>query len=336
MHNDIILYHSQHAYSETCNCSYCVNKKGIIASLQKMGYRVFIDELRCDWDYFYPAQIHFDYAIKYQHKIYGEFMFEATKMPAKLVEFADTYFDYIICASKFLMQSWINSGTDAKYLIHAGLGLNTEVFNTDVCSKKLYPGKFKFLSVGAWQPAGWQDRKGFEVLIRLFKELFKDNKQVMLIIKTNEAAKQVLSTDNIKIIRDSISEYDIADLYRSCAKEGAYIHLHKGEGFGRTLLEALHCGCKIGATGHSGVLDFLNDKNATLFKYKLIETEVYLDSFYKDKRLPMFAQVDEDDVRRWMINVVKQKSTNPNFATRKEHSWDRVVQDLVKQILERL
>jgi len=333
MINDIILYHSEH-WDKSCNCAFCINRRNIVNSLEKLGYSVNIQSFKCDWKHFYPAKIHFDYALHYQNKIFGSIMFEADKVPFKLREFVDTYFDYVICPSKFLRQMWIDSKVSSKYLILSHLGLNEEIFNIGKSKERLYPGIFKFLSVGAWQHKEWYDRKGFELLIRIFRELFEDNKKVMLIIKTDKYADDGLASGNIKIMKDNLSPVELADLYRNCAKEGAYVSLHKGEGFSRTLLEAFYCGCRIGATGWSGPLDFLNNENVILFNFKLQDCNLYPESFYDNGILPKWASPDEYEIKRWMMNIIKDKKLIQN---RKDgYGWDNIVSNLMSDIKERL
>ena len=335
MKENIIVYYGNHC-KEDCNCSYCVNRRGITASLQKIGYQISIQPFNCDWNYYHPTKLHFDYAIRYHNKIFGSLMFEANKFPNKMIEFAETYFDYIICASKFLRETWSNSGMETKYLLSSNFGLDTNLFNIDKPIGILYPGKFKFLSIGAWQTKEWQDRKGFEILIRIFKRLFGDRKDVMLIIKTNRNAPENLDTNNIKIIKDDLSDKNLTELYKICAREGAYIHLHKGEGFGKTLLEALHCGCRIGATGWSGSLDFLDETNATLFNYKFIDSIIYSKDFYSDNILPKVADADENEIVEWMLKIAKRKEINPNYAKVNEHNWDDIIENLMIEIKRRL
>jgi len=331
----IIIYYKKH-YDKNCSCSYCVNKKGIIGSLQKLGYTVEVEKFNCNWSHFFPADRHFDYALAYQNKIFGEFMFEADKMPSGVVEFAQTYFDFVICGSKFLYDVWENSGMDKRFLIPASLGIDTKVFNSTKPTSIIYPDKFKFLSVGAWQHSHWHDRKGFTNLISTFKRLFSKNKDVMLIIKTNENAPKDIGVDNIKFIREKLSETDMANLYKSCALNGAYVSLHTGEGFGRTDLEALSCGCKIGATGWSGVLDFLTKKNSTLFPYTLTKSKLYSQDYYVDNKQPNIAEVDIEAVEEWMLNIIKLKKINPNYLRTNRYDWDEVVKNLMKEIIKRI
>ena len=179
------------------------------------------------------------------------------------------------------------------------------------------------------------DRKGFDLLIKIFKELFSNNSKVMLIIKTNENAPRDLDTHNIKIIRDRLLDKELINLYKCCAKNGAFISLHKGEGFGRTPLEALYCGCNIGATGWSGVLDFLTKDNSTLFPYTFIKSDLYDKTFYSPQVQPNVAQVDVDSVKKWMLEIVTSKSKvfSPKFYN---YSWEYVVKGLMSKIQSRL
>ena len=336
MYNDIILYYSSH-YDEDCCCSFCMNKHGLIKSLKKAGYNVYLEEFKCNWDYFYPAMIHFDYAVMFHNKMLGGFMFEAGKMPEKLIEFAETYFDYIICSSKFLASTWANSGIEKKYLVPASLGIDTDIYRVNNNYIDASPDVFKFLSVGNWQHVKeWGDRKGLEKLVKIYKEIFGHRVDTELIIKTDQYAPQSIDSDNVRVIRRKLSDNEMAKLYNTCSVNGAYISPHRGEGFGRTPLEALHCGCRVGTTGWSGVMDFANKDNATLFNYKFIDSILYDKTYYKDNKLPKFANPSDDDIKKWMLKVVKTRECNKKIPTTKEHTWDVVVDSLLKEIYRRI
>ncbi len=335
MLKDIIVYHSGH-FSFDCSCSFCINKAALIDALNKLGYTVGILPFNCDWDYFYPAKIHFDYALMYQNKLFGQFMFEADKMPKKVVEFANTYLDYVICGSDFLSDVWVNSGVSKNYLINTCLGVDTTIFNTKPPTKLHYPDKFKFLVVGNWQHSPlWEDRKGMDIVVKLFTRLFANNPKVNLIIKTDNYAPSFSNMPNVVVIKDKLTDVAMADLYKSCAINGTYLSLHKGEGFGRTALEALCCGCNIGATNFSGVKTFLNSNNATLFNYKLADWHIYPSEFYDNNALPKFAQVDEGQAMTWMKSVVNKKSKQATINT-SEFNWVHIVNELMKKVKNKI
>lgn len=335
MYNDIIVYHSGH-FEDNCFCSFCLNRKGIIEALQKLNFNVFVEKFECNWNYYYPAHIHFDYAIRYQNKIFGSIMFEANKLPDKVISFVENYFDYIICGSNFIKEMWKNSGIEDKYLISSSCGTNINLFKINTNISPLYPNKFKFLTVGAWQVGDWGDRKGFLLSIKLFKKLFSNDKSKMLIIKTNDNRAKEFETDQIKVIIDKYNDAQLAHLYQSCAKEGAYIHPHKGEGFGRTVLEAALCGCRIGATNYSGVLDFLNISNSTLFNYDLIPSNIYNEEFYKNREKPLFANPNEIDIERWMEQVSKNFAINYNIPDKLKYNWENIAKTLISDIYKRM
>lgn len=303
MMNEITLFTGKH-YSPDCVCSFCLLKTELKQTLDLLNYKVYVEKLNTDWSFFYPSQIHFNMALMYHNKVFGDFYFESSQLPTKLIEFYYEHLDYIIAGSNYIKQSWINSGVDENKIIHCSPGLQ---INKNKKMKELYPDKFKFLIVGAWQHSQWQDRKGIEQVYKLFKKEFKNKKDVILIIKTDQNCPKDLESENIIIIRDKISFSDMSNLYYSCAKNGAFISAHKGEGFGRTILEALLHGCLVGTTNYSGVLDFVNSNNSYLFNYKLVDHLIYDKELYINKKHPQFALPEEKDIVNFMQKAYDKK-----------------------------
>ena len=89
------------------------------------------------------------------------------------------------------------------------------------------------------------------------------NNQIKLLIKTFpnktpsyewEKLKRVAELDSrIKIIEKNMTRYDLLDLYGCC---DIFISLHRAEGYGRCLAEALQLGLDLIATDWSGNTDF--------------------------------------------------------------------------------
>lgn len=142
---------------------------------------------------------------------------------------------------------------------------------------------FNFLFVGHWmdRPLG-ADRKNVGLLVKTFCEEFAGEDDAPgLVLKSSGPAFSISDAERILTqinqIRDSVGE-DAPNVYLihgdltteqmnglyNHPKVKAHITLTKGEGFGRPLLEASVSGKPIIASGWSGHMDFLNNKEAIL------------------------------------------------------------------------
>lgn len=120
-----------------------------------------------------------------------------------------------------------------------------------------------------------EDRKNPRGLIRAFTSAFTVNDGVFLLIKTING---VYRPDKLASLRAFARRADIEvrdeyldthtrlDLLAAC---DAYVSLHRSEGFGLTIAEAMALGRPVLATGYSGNLDFMTDDNSYLVPYSL-------------------------------------------------------------------
>ena len=72
----------------------------------------------------------------------------------------------------------------------------------------------------------------------------------------------------IEIINETLSPIEIESLIRN---SDVFISLHRAEGFGLHLAEAMRAGTITIATGWSGNLEFMNKYNSYLISYNLIQ-----------------------------------------------------------------
>jgi len=331
MRNEIFILTGEH-FDYSCGCSFCTIKKNVKRLLEKQSFNVHIEKLKLDWKRYPMVKTHFNMAIFYQNKVFGDFYFEANKMPIQLKEFAERYFDYVLCASTFIRDAWINSGVKDTMPIINSLGADIGLYNPYNTTKE--KGVLKFLSVGNWQHVKeWQDRKGLSIIIEIFKELFTGRKDVELIIKTDQYCPHNYLGENIKLIKQRLTEVAMAELFKSC---NVYISAHKGEGFGLGAYQALCTGLDIGATNYSGVTDFLNGRNATLFRYTLIDSIIYSKEKYENEILPQFAEPNREDIKKFMLDAVNGKIVKNRISNFQEYSWYDVVKALIGKISERL
>jgi glycosyltransferase involved in cell wall biosynthesis len=149
---------------------------------------------------------------------------------------------------------------------------------------------FNFLLVGQFTGAtADSDRKNIFNTLKWMCEVFKDDPDVGLIIKTNhgkntkidKAITKKLISDTVSQVRPGqypkvhllhghLSGDEISSLYIDPSVK-AFVSLTRGEGFGLPLLEAAASGLPVIVTDWSGHLDFLQKKKFIPVHYKLID-----------------------------------------------------------------
>ena len=121
------------------------------------------------------------------------------------------------------------------------------------------------------------ERKNPVASIRAFQRAFGDLPQAHLIIKilhasANGRSRQRLEearngSRNITIMNDILSRGNYHSLIR-CSD--VILSLHRAEGFGIVLAEAMRIGKPVVATGWSGNLEFMTKENSLLIPYRLV------------------------------------------------------------------
>ena len=121
------------------------------------------------------------------------------------------------------------------------------------------------------------ERKNPLAVIASFKAAFKRIKNVKLVIKcVNEQFKpqqfdQMVKQSKgfpISIIKGYWTAEQMRDLTEAC---DCYVSLHRAEGTGLTIADAMAIGKPLIATGWSGNTDFMNAFNSFLVRYKLVQ-----------------------------------------------------------------
>lgn len=104
-------------------------------------------------------------------------------------------FDYIMCPSDFVYNSFLGRGFDKKKLIKAPYGVDTKRFFP--IKKKDKSKKIKFVSVGSLQL-----RKGIQYLLQAWDELKLENAELIIVGRTwPDAAKIIEKYKNNKTIK---------------------------------------------------------------------------------------------------------------------------------------
>ncbi len=119
-------------------------------------------------------------------------------------------------------------------------------------------------------------RKNPVGLIEAFKLAFAPGEGPQLLIKTINAPLRPLSEEellwaahgrsDIHIVDRSLTGEEMGGLMAAC---DCYVSLHRAEGFGLTMAEAMAIGKPVIGTGYSGNVDFMNDDNSYLVDYTI-------------------------------------------------------------------
>jgi glycosyltransferase involved in cell wall biosynthesis len=146
------------------------------------------------------------------------------------------------------------------------------------------PAGFLFLFV--FDYLSTVQRKNPVGLIEAFKSAFAAGEGPQLVVKTINAPLRPLSEEevlwaahgreDIHVIDRSLSTSELNGLMAGC---DCYVSLHRAEGFGLTIAEAMAIGKPAIATGYSGNVDFMNSANSYLVDYSMgrvgPECEIY-------------------------------------------------------------
>ena len=121
------------------------------------------------------------------------------------------------------------------------------------------------------------ERKNPLGLIRAFKLAFGKEDAVCLVLKTSfgdrhpaqiQELRDAATGANITVIDQVYSPDEVLSLMDAC---DAYVSLHRSEGLGLTMAEAMLMGKPVIATNFSGNVDFMDESNSLLVRYELVK-----------------------------------------------------------------
>jgi glycosyltransferase involved in cell wall biosynthesis len=156
-----------------------------------------------------------------------------------------------------------------------------------VARMKPYPRKHyglpekKFLFLYIFDFNSSVARKNPMAAVQAFKQAFKptDN-TVGLVLKTMNTKpnnpewqaflKECQTDKRIQLITETLNRPEVLGLIYAC---DAYVSLHRAEGFGRTLAEAMLLGKPVVATNYSGNVDFMQNELGHPVEFKLIDLD---------------------------------------------------------------
>jgi len=154
------------------------------------------------------------------------------------------------------------------------------------------------------------DRKNPLAIVNAFKAAFGEDGRVRLVIKhlhserypiDYKALRDRATGGNVTLLDGRFSRHDVLSFFASC---DCYVSLHRSEGFGLTIAEAMALGKPVIATGYSGNMDFMDTSNSFPVDYTLVRLEREVPPYPKGG---VWAEPDTAHAARLMKAVFEDK-----------------------------
>ncbi|MFD3259449.1 glycosyltransferase family 4 protein [Paenibacillus lentus] len=176
-----------------------------------------------------------------------------------------------------------------------------------------------FLFLSMYDVKSYKERKNPRASIEAFKSAFApDDLRVGLVLKVNsfksgQAELELLDSliedyQNIYLIKHTISRNDINSLL---SITDCFVSLHRSEGFGLGLAEAMYLGKPVIGTNWSSNIDFMDSGNSCLVDYTLISLG---EDYGPYKGYQYWANPDIDNAARYMKRLVSDKDFYQSIA----------------------
>ena len=163
-----------------------------------------------------------------------------------------------------------------------------------------------------------QDRKNPRAAIDSFIKAFSDNHSVHLLIKVHNARdefqdfidlKEHVSTQpNISIMNVTLKRQQVYDLIKCC---DVFVSLHRSEGFGLGLAEAMYLHKPVVSTNWSAPAEFINEKNGCPVNYELVKLEHDAGHYRAGQ---VWANADIDHAAHQMKNLYEDENMYRNLS----------------------
>lgn len=187
-------------------------------------------------------------------------------------------------------------------------------------------------------------RKNPIATIEAYEKSFgKNNPDVLLLIKTSISKEfpdekkmlvdRIADNKSIIIVEEILERDQLYSLMNCC---DCFVSLHRSEGFGLTMAEAMYLGKPVIATAYSANTEFMNINNSFPVKYNLIKTG---DLYYFSTEKDIWADADADHASEQMSLVYNDKNIAAAIAQRGQNDVKKflspeIMGEKIKQRLE--
>ncbi|MBI1358012.1 MAG: glycosyltransferase [Acidobacteria bacterium] len=175
------------------------------------------------------------------------------------------------------------------------------------------------------------ERKNPLAAIRAFRRASANMPDAELVVKVNNgrhdpaalaALREAAAGGAVRILDETLPRKAVDALIASA---DCFVSLHRAEGFGLGMAEAMAHGKPVIATGYSGNMDFMDPDTAFLVRHELTEVPAGCGPYRKGA---LWASADLSDAARWMRVVYGEAETRERVA---RAGRDRVLEQLAPE-----
>ena len=199
----------------------------------------------------------------------GYFLWELPDVPPEHLP-ALRAMDQIWCPTRFVQSAFFNAARKLTLALPLPV-LRREGQGRDFRAELGIP-RNAFVSLYLFDLHSTLARKNPQGVVQAFLRFAQQRPDAHLVLKANrwqdlpaKALAWLPPHPGIHLLKETLDTAGLTDLYRSA---DCYLSLHRSEGLGRTLVEAMQHGLQIVSTDFSGPADFLTPENALLVRWQ--------------------------------------------------------------------
>lgn len=255
------------------------------------------------------------------HYNIGVFLWELETIPDGWKKILD-YVDEVWAPSEFIARA-IRKETE-KPVIVLPYGIETPADETVTREDFGIPPE-DFTVLMMFDSNSFASRKNPEGVLNAFREAFGEHPEgVKLVVKINNATEQDIAFvkeqtgigDALILITERMEKRKLNSLIRLC---DVYISLHRSEGFGLVMAEAMNLGVPVIATNWSSNVEFMPPEAACMVDYTLVPVN---DRYQFDNGKLVWAEADVHQAAGYL----KKLKEDPAFRRRIGAAGQAVIQ----------